>query len=676
MTNYSKKDCQKFIDQYKSLMESSMTLRDIYENFTTIHADKTCCYYFDEDDKIKSYTYARYKYEVWSLAKRLSSLLSGIPAGSIVALKLKNSPMWPLMFWAILMTGHPVLLIAANLQHDNTENLLKDAKAMAIIANEEDPYSIPSYRINNVRNTEEDHSFTANWADEVLFCSSGTTGNIKIMVMNGQNLCHQIAEAANIPLHSTTLMHPGKIRILAMIPFHHVFGFVAVFLWFSFYGKALVYPNSSASSDLMKAIKKGKCTHIFSVPLFWDSVAQQLNRMVAQQKEKRQEMVKNMIAYNTHQISKEQAGFGGTRFFNNALKKKLFGKQVEYCISGGGYLLPRTASNINGIGYPLYNGYGMTEVGVSSVEQSKKVENRLLNSIGRPFSGIEYKIVPSEHSSNPNEGELYIKGGTIHCEEIIEGKRRKTPLVDGFFPTGDIATCDKSGRYYIKGRIKDTIIGSNGENVYPDEIESYFRDVKHINNLAVFGIHEENNEKIVMVCDLENNVTTDQLPSIKGDIDSINATLPNEKRISHAYVYKKALPIANNMKVKRFVLQKELKSNPENFLSFDEKSLAKPTISFDGYDQKEVKEVMDKIRKLFSKTLYLPEFKIEPNSSWAEDLGGDSMSYITMVQELNDIFKVNIPTDKYGKLLTVEDFTKEILDIRKDGKESKKNSEK
>lgn len=675
MSNYSEKDCQKFINQYETLLETSMTLKDIYENFTTKHAKEKCCIYFDEDDKKRTYTYAKYKDNVWFLAKRLSTLLSGIPAGSVVGLKLKNSPLWPLMFWAILMTGHPVLLIAANLKHENAENLLVDAKAQAIIANEEEPYSIPTYRVNSVRNADENNFFTANWANEVLFCSSGTTGNIKIMVMDGENLTYQIAAAANIPSNGNSLMHPGKIRILAMIPFHHIFGFVAVLLWFSFYGKTLVYPNSSSSRDLLKAIKKGSCTHIFSVPIFWDGVAQQLQRTSSQQKPSKQELIKRMLAYNNHQISKEEAGFASTSVFKSILQKKLFGTQIEFCISGGGYLLPKTSSMINGLGYPLNNGYGMTEIGVTSVEQSKKVERRLLGSIGKPFAGVEYKIMPSS-KENQSEGELCVKSKTIHKEEIINGVSQKTFLEDGFYRTGDIAYQDKSGRFYIKGRIKDTIISSNGENVYPDEIESYFRDIKHINNLAVFGQSQDNMEKIILVVDLENNVASEDLPKIKQDIDSINATLPNEKRISVVYIYKKNLPIANNMKVKRFVLKNELKTNRSNFISFDGNEIKKETISFEGYDQKEVKQVMNKVRKLFSKTLYLPEFKIENDSSWADDLGGDSMSYVTMVQELNSIFKISIPTDKYGKLLTVQDFTKEILDITKKSTENNLKGEK
>ena len=672
MKTYSKKACQAFVNQSLALRDTSMTMHDIYEYITTRYVKEKCCVYFDEDDHIRSYTYAKYKDNVWYLAKHVSGMLSGIPARSIVALKLKNSPTWPLMFWAILMTGHPVLLVAANLQHDNTERLLSQSKAKAIIANEEDPYSVPLFRLNNVRNADEDATFTPKWADEVIFCSSGTTGAIKMMVMHGKNLCAQIISSTSIPEESTTLIHPGSIRILAMIPFHHIFGFVAVFLWYSFYGKTLVYPNSISSRDVLKAVRQAKCTHLYSVPIFCDSVAQQFQRSLALMKPSKQEFVKRMLAYHTHQISRDAAGMAARKFVCHSVQRKLFGTKIEYCISGGGYLLPKTNAVINGLGYPLYNGYGMTEIGVASVEQSPKVELRLLGSIGKPFAGFEYKIVPHD-ASHSDEGMLWIRSATVHDEEIIGGVRQKTVLEDGFFPTGDIATKDADGRYYLRGRSKDVIISSNGENVYPDEIESYFTDIKSVKNLAVFGVNQENVEHIILVLDLENSASADDFKRIQGDIDSINATLPNEKRVHDAYVSKKPLPMSTSMKVQRAALKRDFHDHPEDFLSLiRHESNVSSKISFDGFDEEETKKTVEKVRKIFSKILYLPEYKIDLDASWDKDLGGDSMSYITMVEELNHEFHLSIPTEKYGVLLTVNAFALEILTL----KNGKKNNEK
>jgi long-chain acyl-CoA synthetase len=666
----SQESCQKFIDTYKLLLSSDRTLKEIYELGTTLHLRDKACIYFDEDGKKQSYDYRDYRNRVSYIAKHLSKALSGIPAGATVALKIRNCPTWPILFWALLMNGHPALLIDAKLAHENTENLLRQAEAKAILVNEEESYAVPMFRINEIKNAEDDEAFAPRWADEVLFCSSGTTGDIKIMVMNGEALSYQIAAAADLPLETTHLMHEGKINILAMIPFHHIFGFAAVFLWYTFYGKTIVYPTSLSSHDIVNAIQKGPATHIYSVPLFWDGIAQTILRSAGMKSEREKELLRKMIAYNNHTIAKKEAGWAASAFIRNLFKKRVLGTQVEYCISGGGYLMPKTCAVINGAGYPLYNGFGMTEIGITSVELSPRVEDRLKCSIGHPFHGLKYKIVPTERSAQ-GEGELFVSTPTIHSEEIIGGIRKKTELAEGWYATGDIASKDRFGNYYLKGRIKDTIIGSNGENIYPDEIETYFKDVDHVVNAVVLGLPKDGQEKIVLVVELDNAIEDNDLKTIKDEIDKINATLPDEKRIGEALIYKKAMPLANNMKVKRFVLRDEILKDSPDFMDFGGE---RQTLSFDGFDPSEVKSTSDDVRKIFSKTLLLPEFKIPDEGIWTTDLGGDSMSYVSMVNDLNEAFHLTIPLEKYGKLTCVRDFTHEILTLKRE--EDKKSHKK
>jgi acyl-coenzyme A synthetase/AMP-(fatty) acid ligase len=114
MAHREYRDVQRFVDSSKTLLSTSKTLRDIYEVSTSLHMNEKACIYFDEDGKKQSYTYAEYKNHVYYLARHLSSVLSALPAGSLVALKLKNCPSWPLLFWATLMVGHPLLLVDAN----------------------------------------------------------------------------------------------------------------------------------------------------------------------------------------------------------------------------------------------------------------------------------------------------------------------------------------------------------------------------------------------------------------------------------------------------------------------------------------------------------------------------------------------------------------------------------
>ena len=666
---YTEKECQKFIDSALDLQKSNMRFEDIFKYIITKRALDKAVLYFDEDNKLRSYNYKTYGEYAYSLARHLASALKDIHPNAPVGLKMRNTPNWPLLFWAILMNGHPVLLIDARLEHANTENLLAQAKAEAIVVNEFDPYSVLSLRLNEIQKSPEVDSFAPHWADEAMFCSSGTTGDIKIMVMPGKAICNQIIASHNMPLESTTIMHPGKINILAMLPLHHIFGFSAVLMWYSFYGKTLVYPAGMSAGDLKNACKKGKCTHIFSVPLVWDSVAQGLKRSMEMANKRTEKLFNKIMGYNLGELTKKEAGIlASSKFMTKFVQRKLFGSQVQFCISGGGYLNADTAKTINGVGYPLYNGFGMTEAGICSVELSKDVKTRLKCSIGHSLYGIEYKLKKDEEGKK--QGELMIKSELLHSEEIIGGVRKKAEYEDGFMATGDIAEIGEDGRVYIKGRLKDTIIGANGENIFPDEIETYFQQIPGVEHVCVFGYSRGMDERIILVTELSNTVASDEFPEIKKKLDEINDKIPSGKKVSEFYVYKKVIPISNSMKAKRFAVKKDFSEHPENFVDFIQRQ--KTVVSFEGFDSKEVEETIKTVKKVFAKTLLLPDYKIANEAIWNVELGGDSMSYIQMIQDLEITFSITIPTELYGKLGTVNDFAFQVLTLKKPvGKQGK-----
>jgi acyl-CoA synthetase (AMP-forming)/AMP-acid ligase II len=196
----------------------------------------------------------------------------------------------------------------------------------------------------------------------------------------------------------------------------------------------------------------------------------------------------------------------------------------------------------------------MTEIGVTSVELSPG--SKTAQGLDRPSAlwGMEYKIVPTP-GAKEGQGELWVKSPTIHKEEIIGGVRKNDRLDPkmAIIRRAISPEKDATGAYYIKGRSKDTIISSNGENVYPDEIEFYFKDVPHVANDVVVGMKNGDKEDVVLILELDNTVQTSDFPAIKKAIAAINANLPNEKRVSKTLIYKKSMPIANNMKVKRYV---------------------------------------------------------------------------------------------------------------------------
>lgn len=651
------------------LLKTSRTMQDIFLMSIENHKNDTAISYIDDKNRIIRYNYEQYRTKTFILASKLDTVLSNIAKKEIVALKMKNSPTWIHMFWAILSCGYRVLLIDARLPKENTELLIKQSNAKAIVCDEINEYSVPRFTSAEIEEKNLNYKFAETWANEVIFCSSGTTGEAKMMVFNGNNLCHQVYAAYGMPETTKDIMYPGTINIMALVPFHHIFGFVAVFLWYTFFGKNILFIKSLSPSEVLSTAQKLSATHIYCVPLFWDSLAQNIVRKVALEGPKKAALLDRMIAYNTHKISAFEAGLAATPIALAAVQKNIFGSKVRYCISGGGYISEKTMNIINGIGYPLYNGYGMTEVGVTSVELSPKVENRLKGSIGRPLEGITYKIDPTDEKvSGVNLGELLIKSNITHVREIIGGVEKEPELEEGFLRSGDIVFRDGSGNFYVKGRIKDIIINANGENVYPDEIESYFKSIPHVSNTCVVGIRKgkSTDETITLILEVDNKISTEEYVSLKDKVQEINVGLANEKRVQDVYIIKDKLPISNNLKVRRFHLKDLLKTKPETFIDINEKKAVK---TFEGFDSSVVEPIVKSVREIFSKVLLLPSFKVGDNEHWVNELGGDSMSYVQLVGEIEECFGIKIAEEKYGLLVNVNDFAEMVLNYR--GKKAK-----
>ena len=632
------KTSRHFVNIYQQLMHQNK--KNVYAEFTGLN------------NRIKKYKYSKMDENVKKYALYLSNKIKKEGTNRVV-LKVANCPSWGEIFWALLMAGFVPVLVDAKLPRENVINLGNQAKAIAIISDDNHEYTLNKIRLDNILQNAKEEMSNPSWADEVIFSSSGTTGDAKLMVFNGENFVNQICCSLKMTEESLDIMYPkkvGQIKILAMIPFHHIFGFVAVFLWYTFYGTTLVFPKSNTPSDLLSICQKTGITHVYSVPLFWDSLALSIKRKFAMQSEDKQKLLEKMMAYNLGEMSAEEAGFASKKIVADKIKGMILGKHVRYCISGGGYLSNETLRAINGLGYPLYNGYGMTEVGVTSVELSPDVKQRLNGYIGKPLNGVEYKV-------NDADNELLIKSPTIHIREIIAGVEKETALDNGYFHTGDIVNKFETG-YIMKGRMKDVIINANGENIFPDELEIYFKDLPNVTNLSVLGVINKDkalHEDIVLVLELDDKTSEDALKELEKTIKGIK--LPHDTKIDAIYLAKNRLPMANNMKVKRFVIKKEIENGSNKYVLINSKKVSSKTRKL---SQEAITKILPPVRELFSKILVLPTFKIDDEDHWINDLGGDSMNYVELVQEVDRYFDIEVPEEQYGKLTCVNDFVEEI----------------
>ena len=638
---------QVFYDEANRLMATSRTFKDIFDIEIETWSKRIIFIYEDDNNKTKKVTYSQFEKIAKQYAFYFKNNLN-CPKDSFVALKMNNSPKWVYTFWGLLIAGfNPIMINPASLNGD-VARLINESGAKAIVSDSDTDFGIECMNINSVQlgdiyNPEQ-------FASKIAFCTSGTTGKSRIYVYNSDNMAHQIYAAYCMPDTTDTIMYQKPdVRLITIVPFAHIFGFVAVFFWFTFFGRTLVFTKSINPDEITSVAKKYKVSHIFSVPLFWDRVAKSINQTLANQSKKKQELIAKTIAYNNKEISKTEAGFAASKIVKRTLQKKILGDKVVYCIAGGSALSKDTLHIINGVGYPLYNGYGMTEVGITSVELSPNVTQRNKGAIGKPLTNIEYKL---------NNGELLIKSPQIHSGTLINGKLEKADLDDeGFFHTGDIASIDEDGYTYIRGKAKDVVIGSNGENIYPDEIEIKFRDLKDIDDLSILGLPSDKGELLTMVLFVSKKLDKDQIQNLENQIAEANEKLPAYMQVQQFYLSTYPLPTNASMKVMRYQLVDDIKNRPETFIKLSSGDL----VSFEGYDEKDIKDISEHLIDIVSDILNVKKEEIANSSHFILDLGGDSFTYMSIIASIESEFNIKISTEMIGRLNTINEFTLYIL---------------
>ena len=359
------------------------------------------------------------------------------------------------------MSGNNALLLDAEGSPDATKSLLKEAGAAAIVSDRNEQYDgVTGLSPAVVTEGRDGCGMSGEFGDRVAMCTSGTTGSIRIFVYDGEAMGRQILNARYFLETSKDLIYAirkGELKNLAFLPLHHIFGFVAVYMWYSVGGRTIVYLKDRSPETIMKTCRAFAVTHVFSVPLFWNNLASGVLKRVRQGGPAMEKKYRRMTAFSVR-LQKVIPRLGRiivSGFLFRKVQQRLLGTSVRFLISGGGRVLPETLRVLNALGYPLYNGFGMTETGITSVEMGDSYAERTLGSVGRPFQSVTYKIA----SEDGGIGELLIAGTSLHAGRMTDGRYVKR--ASDWFGSGDIGRM-QDGRLFIEGRAKEVIIGEIG----------------------------------------------------------------------------------------------------------------------------------------------------------------------------------------------------------------------
>lgn len=586
--------------------------------------------------KIKRTTYGESSDRIERVATSFSASLSDVPKGEMVGLYMSNSVRWIESFWALLMCGYRPLLMNARMTDDLLEKILAEYSVSAVVSDGK-LFSVKTVTSSELFDYVGDEKYVPDvWGQEVIFMSSGTTGNVKLCAYTAENFYYQINDSVGIaetcPQIAKT--YEGNIKLLALLPFYHVFGFIAIYMWFSFFSCTFVFLQDIKPQTLLMTIQRHKVTHIFAVPLVWETVYKEAVRKIRARGDKTYNKFRKALALsNKHPMLGNLVA--GKAF--REIRENMFGESIQFLISGGSSVRPEILEFFNGIGYHIVNGYGMTEIGITSVEMSMKRSVRNKCSIGYPMKCTEYSI--------GENGELMVRGKTM-ASRIMNGGNVTVTDFNEWFNTHDLATCE-AGRYYLHGRRDDLVVCENGENLNPEIIEKSLY-VKGINRICLFADGEGVPTLLVSVTDC---FSIEKLRKYQDAILSKLIENHLNDEIKNVYVTTDKLLSSEDFKVSRKKVARRYAEGVYKIVDFK---------NAEAHMEHMLSELENKVVECFAEALQVDVSEIGVNDDFFTDLGGSSLNYFALVDILKSKCGVEPDITENPNLLTVKDFCKYI----------------
>ncbi|MEW6518711.1 MAG: AMP-binding protein [Thermodesulfobacteriota bacterium] len=433
---------------------------------------------------------------------------SGIRKKDKVAILAENSPNWAIAYLAAIRLGAIVVPILPDFPEADVRHILTDAKVKILFTTQrqiEKIYELRDSKLSAVimlddtttekmiSNVETFSAFLAK-ADQLrdkcrqladrpptvgpddlagIIYTSGTSGHSKAVMLSHGNLC------ANVNSANELIRITPDWTFLSILPMSHTYEFTIGFLLPLLNGARIVYAGKPPTpSTLEKICKKEKPSVICIVPMVMEKIYKK----------------RVMTAIEEHALLKFSMKLPLIRrsVFQKIGRKLLafFGGNLQLLAIGGAATNHETEVFLKEAGFPYLIGYGLTEASPLLSGGPFKDPTITVGSAGKPVPGVEIRI--SRPDPQTGIGEIMARG-----PNIMQGYANQAKLTaqtidrEGWLATGDLGCFDESGNLHIKGRSKNIIVLSNGENIYPEAIEEKINASMHVIESLVL---ENNNQ--------------------------------------------------------------------------------------------------------------------------------------------------------------------------------------
>ena len=453
------------------------TLDKLYDYATTVYSKKQYTQWYDT--KEGGYTFGSFKGKCDSLSKKLTQY--GIGAGDKVAILSQSMPNWSVAFFSIVPFGRIAIPILPDSSPNEVTNILEHSESKVIFVSQKLASKVSQECRDKMTLVIDIDTFEVIQADDQQFTcdgrtaiptpddiatiiyTSGTTGSAKGVVLSHRNL------ASNVITCYHACKRTEKDRWLSVLPMAHTLEMTLSMLYPMYCGATVYYlPKPPVASLLMKALKIVKPTTMLTVPLIIEKVYKGSVLPTIRKSRTLTWMNENMNGLMCRIIGmKLKATFGG---------------HISFYGIGGAKLDPEVENFLLKAKFPYAIGYGLTET--SPLLGYSMKGWRTVGSFGYPVYNVKLRL----DNVNPEtgEGEIVAKGPNVMLGYYKDPSRTKSVFTeDGWFRTSDIAVQDEKGRFFIKGRNNNMILGPSGENIYPEEIENVINNVEGVSESIV-----------------------------------------------------------------------------------------------------------------------------------------------------------------------------------------------
>jgi len=468
-----------------------------------------------------NYTYKQMGKDVELLADLLTEL--NIKRGDKVALLSTNMPNWGVAFFAISVAGAVVVPILPDFHGNEIKAIIEHSGAKVLFVSEglygnvtdetsaliEQMILVDNFALIRKNTPFSDlkllksslpvvkkHIITAEVEEDDLasiIYTSGTTGHSKGVMLSHRNLAWTARQCYT--LQKVT----GSDRFISLLPLSHTFENTLGLLLPVTFGASVHYLRKPpVPSVLLPAMQLVKPTIMLTVPLIIEKV---FKTKILPTFQKNSFM---RFLYSVPPVRKLLHKVAASKLY------KSFGGELIFFGIGGAKLDPTVERFLKEGKFPYAIGYGLTET--SPLLAGAVGKNTRIGTTGPAMEGVQLRIADVDPVTR--EGEIQAKGPNVMMGYYKAPEITKEVFTDdGWFKTGDRGYFDKNNFLYIKGRIKNMIVGDSGEKIYPEEIESVINKMRFVLESLVV----EKKGKLVAMIHLNMDEIESQFQSMKAE---------------------------------------------------------------------------------------------------------------------------------------------------------------